>query len=311
MADYQARVGFWEALRGTCCGTEIFFRLRKNSTLRILFHLFFMALLCSAGILLGQLNRLLPEVRQLEQVFIAEFGSEFQLSAAGIVPEKAPERARALSLPFDGKLFYVPRGEAGVRLPSEQAEFLNYLAVWSPGYFVSAQHYEKDSWLVSILRPAEEGGAISMFSPEKHYLTNSGLVELLDSKLDNGYSWPVKETATQSFTALFGSLKIGMGILLFGMQLVGILALALFYTGLFAGMFRLTSSRRLQTLTFGEFWKIGVYAGFPVMLVASCFPAFDLPYLSYSTVFMIGLVVYWLVAVARVERAGVSGSQEG
>ena len=91
----------------------------------------------------------------------------------------------------------------------------------------------------------------------------------------------------------------------------GILALALFYTGLFAGMFRLTSSRRLQTLTFGEFWKIGVYAGFPVMLVASCFPAFDLPYLSYSTVFMIGLVVYWLVAVARVERAGVSGSQEG
>ncbi|WP_302813037.1 hypothetical protein, partial [Victivallis vadensis] len=200
---------------------------------------------------------------------------------------------------------------AGVRLPPEQAEFLNYLAVWSPGYFVSAQHYEKDSWLVSILRPAEEGGAISMFSPEKHYLTNSGLVELLDSKLDNGYSWPVKETATQSFAALFGSLKIGMGILLFGMQLVGILALALFYTGLFAGMFRLTSSRRLQTLTFGEFWKIGVYAGFPVMLVASCFPAFDLPYLSYSTVFMIGLVVYWLVAVARVERAGVSGSQEG
>ena len=52
-------------------------------------------------------------------------------------------------------------------------------------------------------------------------------------------------------------------------------------------------------------------ARFPVMLVASCFPAFDLPYLSYSTVFMIGLVVYWLVAVARVERAGVSGSQEG
>ena len=57
--------------------------------------------------------------------------------------------------------------------------------------------------------------------------------------------------------------------------------------------------------------EVTIYAGFPVMLVASCFPAFDLPYLSYSTVFMIGLVVYWLVAVARVERAGVSGSQEG
>ena len=104
---------------------------------------------------------MLPEVRQLEQVFIAEFGSEFQLSAAGIVPEKAPERARALSLPFDGKLFYVPRGEAGGRLPPEQAEFLNYLAVWSPGYFVSAQHYEKDSWLVSILRPLVSGGWVS------------------------------------------------------------------------------------------------------------------------------------------------------
>ncbi len=310
MTDHQTPVGFWEALRGTCCGTEIFFRLRRNSVCRILFHLFFMALLCSAGVLFGQLNRMLPEIRQLEQAVIAEFGSEFQLSSAGIMPVEAPERARMLTLPFDGRLFYVPRGGAGVRLSPEQAEFLNYLAVWSPGYFISAQHYEKDSWLVSILRPAKEGGAVSMFAPAQRHLSNAGLIELLGSRLDEGYPWPINETANRSFATLFKSLKVGTGILLYGMQLLGMLMLALFYTGVFAGMFRLTSARRLQTLTFGEFWKIGVYAGFPVMLVASCFPAFELPYLSYSTVFMIGLVVYWLIAVARVERAGIAGSQE-
>lgn len=41
------------------------------------------------------------------------------------------------------------------------------------------------------------------------------------------------------------------------------------------------------------------------MLFASCFPAFDLPFLRYGTVYMIGLVIYWLVAAGRIERAGM------
>ena len=32
-------VSFWGALRGTCCGTEIFSRLRYNSVWRTLWHL--------------------------------------------------------------------------------------------------------------------------------------------------------------------------------------------------------------------------------------------------------------------------------
>ena len=36
-------------------------------------------------------------------------------------------------------------------------------------------------------------------------------------------------------------------------------------------------------------------------------PALDLPFLSYGSVFMIGLVFYWLAVVGRIEREKQEG----
>ena len=51
-------VGFWSALRGTCCGTDIFFRVRYNSAWRTLWHLVLMTILVTAGIVWGEGRRL-------------------------------------------------------------------------------------------------------------------------------------------------------------------------------------------------------------------------------------------------------------
>ena len=79
---------------------------------------------------------------------------------------------------------------------------------------------------------------------------------------------------------------------------------------IFVGMFRLTSGRRYPlTLSFGEFWKIGLYAGFPAMLVATAFPALALPWFSFGSVFMAGLLIYWLYAAGRIERENKEKTQ--
>ena len=46
------------------------------------------------------------------------------------------------------------------------------------------------------------------------------------------------------------------------------------------------------------------------MLVASAFPALDLPLFSFSTVYMAGLLIYWLYTTAAIERES-AGKESG
>jgi hypothetical protein len=102
-------------------------------------------------------------------------------------------------------------------------------------------------------------------------------------------------------------LVTGLCIGLFVVNWLTVFLQPLLYTAIFVLVFRLTGGRQLRILSLSEFWRVGIYAGFPVMLFASCFPAFDLPFLRYDTVYMIGLVGYWLVVTGRIERANIEG----
>ena len=52
-------------------------------------------------------------------------------------------------------------------------------------------------------------------------------------------------------------------------------------------------------------WKCGIYASFPPMVIASLFPILELPFVTYETVFMIGLLIYWMAVTAKLERTPV------
>ena len=72
----------------------------------------------------------------------------------------------------------------------------------------------------------------------------------------------------------------------------------------FTLVFRFASMRQLRVLTIRELWKTGLYAGFPAMIIGSFFPALNLPLFSFSTVYMFGLVIYWILIISRIERSG-------
>ena len=298
-------VGFWSALRGTCCGTDIFFRVRYNSAWRTLWHLVLMTILVTAGIVWGEGRRLGKVVDETERLVVAEFGSEIRMTPEALVPLLRPEEARSIDLPGNGRLCYVPELEKGMRLEPDSIALLDFLVIWSPRFLGCAWQTEPGNWQFGQESPVpEEESAVPAAGTEPLFrrigltFRNFTTKELCDFLPE----LPV--------SSLFDAVSVSVAFLLSLGRFAGVLLLALFYTLIFAGVSRLSLGNRKTVLNFAQFWKVGVYAGFPVMLVAGCFPALDLPFFSYSTVFMIGLVIYWMIAATRLERSGSDFNEE-
>lgn len=300
------QTAFWSALIGTCCGSAVFQRLRYNRWWRVLLHLVLISLLCGAGITAGIYSRIRPQIQLLEERFNQEFGG-FELSKRGILPVKLPDTARVFALPLGGAIDYRPENVFGGGITEKEAQTLGFLFIWRPRLLITAVHLEEE-WMLLERTPMAEFGQIQI-------VPASDLPEVLARQQTVGTHGnselqlpPGEEriviSGTELMNVIRGNVLVSLLLLMFGMCLL----LALLYTAIFTGMFRLTGGFvRLRNLTGGEFWKIGIYAGFPGMLVASCFPALDLPFLSYGSVFTCGLVFYWLAVVGRIEREKQEG----
>lgn len=300
----SGQVGFFKALSGACCGTGIFFSLRGNSWGRTFFHLFLLSVLCAGGITAGQGTRMAREVRHYADVFFGSFGG-VRIGANGFRPERRPEMARSRPLAPAVRVFYFPAvPETGIVIPEQDLLLTDYGFVWTPKLLVTLTRIPADNrWQCSAI-------PLGWFSPAAAHL-------LTDAELP-GYLAALREPSRQiagfpdGTTMLTGRetvafAVVGLCIGLFLVNFAIVFLLPLLYTAIFVLVFRLTGGRQLRTLSLGEFWRVGIYSGFPVMLFAGCFPAFDLPLLRYDTVFMIGLVGYWLVVTGRIERAGTEG----
>ncbi|MBS1370453.1 MAG: hypothetical protein HPZ91_10910 [Lentisphaeria bacterium] len=291
------QVGFFRALWGCCCGTAIFDELRFNSWGRALLHLFLLSVLCAAAITFVQGMRLGPGIRAVADGFFDTFGG-VQTGKMSLIPLTDPDRARTFDFSPDGdRIFYFPSSPDGVHIPEKELLLIKFGVIWMPQKMVYLFHEPgSDSWWtvaqgrMGILK-------FGQYSTEelKHYL--AGLKVEGRSGVEGATADVTRAEGLRMLAVMFSL------VALLGNFLV-VFWVAILYTSLFSLVFRFTGGGRLQTLSFSEFWKIGIYAGFPVMVFAGCFPAFDLPLFQYSTVYMVGLMVYWLLIVGRIERAG-------
>ena len=290
----NSKVSFFSALAGSCSGIAVFHRLRFNSCLRTLSHMFLMGLFCALLITWGEVNHQKGLQQAAVKVFESVFGKKVLNSAAGLIPEKSPEKERFLLLPNEGRLWYLPSGK--MTAPLTELEKCNFLILWAPKGFATAVRSDSGKWLVNIASPGDDRVLLS----NRHNLSNGGLSDL---KLVSDKKWNLDAVESISAEQLGKTLSSIWTISLFMQNLGLTLLLPLLYSALFVGVFRFSSGGRYPVrLTYLEFWKIGIYAGFPAMLVASAFPALALPFFSFSTVYMAGLLIYWLYAAGRLER---------
>ena len=290
----SSKVSFLTALSGTCSGIAVFHRLRFQSWLRTVFHMFLMGAFCALLITWGEVHRQRPVFQAGVKIFESVFGTKILNTSRGLVPEKSPETERFLVLPNEGRLWYIPSGKLKVSVG--ELEKNSYLILWAPGGMATAVRSASGNWTANIVLPDNEK---VMFSTPKTLSSQ----ELLKLKLVSEKKWNFDNLETlsvENFAKTFQGIWIST---LFMQNLCLTLILPVLYTAIFVGMFRLTSNGRYPVrLSYSEFWKIGIYAGFPAMLVAAAFPALDLPLFSFSTVYMVGLLIYWLYSASRIER---------
>lgn len=284
------KTGFFTALRGVCCGTAVFPLLKRNSGARAVWHLALMALLCTLLVSLRMIGEIRREWTDCAGRFDAVFGSRIAFSAAsGIVPIREPERPRRMAIPRSGLLIYTANSPK-LELPAEALSASDYLIVWGARCFGVAMRLDERRWDVQILRPdrkivreqLEDAGVAGFFDRELARSAAPGRKRKFADEVDVG--------------VLFKMLSLASQVVWFLSEWLGIFLLGIVCTGFFAAISRLTGAARIRGLSGWEYWRIGVYAGFPGMLIGAAAEALELPFLHYGLVYSLALVVYWLPA---------------
>jgi len=301
----SAPTGFFRAFFGTCCGRTIFASLRHQSWGRTVLHLFIMSLI--AGTVVGGIQscRVNAGLQPLRIAFTETFGSELRFDRgksapfSALIPAENPEKPRELALPGRGRLYYTGTAR---QVPASLKDSLRFFVVWTPSSFFVVQS-EGEKYLIITQDAATAKMDQRSGSPadvERLFRDAPGSLPPNLGSMDT-------EKAEELFSS-FGSLVYFFLIL---WSVGRDFLLVWVYTGIFMLMYRLLNgpAGKLRTLTPGEMWKCGIYASFPPMVVASCFPALELPFLSFETVFMLGLLVYWMAVMARMEHDPVENEE--
>lgn len=292
------KTSFLTALYHVCLGTAIFGDLRQQSWGRTIFHLFLMSALIGFFVGLGMSIQFKEDSAPLVAKLQREFGSIVIVNHR-INPELRPDEGRQLMLGKGMLLNYLPAWKNIAISPSE-IETMEHIILWTPEEIASGMAIDKN-WFFNFFQFGSVGS---------YLLTDAvGLNQALNAvKIDQSPEIKNLELHKITFPDLFSLLQLIYLLSFWLLYGVGAFCLGLMYTALFTAIFMITGRDRLRTMTLYEFWKIGIYAGYPAMIVGMFFPALDLPFLSYSTVYMLGLVIYWMVAATRLE--GQNGSSE-
>ncbi len=305
-------IGFLKAFFGCCSGTAVFGRLKDHPWIRIVWHTILLSFLAAVIVTGFEMNRFVPQWQRQEQVFRSAFGDRISFSDDQVIPEKAPEKNRLLPLPQDTLLAYVGTGESGVELPRKELPLVQNLIVWSASDFASARQTAPGEWLFGkcILHDGKARSIGKM--TELH--TEELIRNVRNFRQKNWFSAPAQEEDGRITVTVrtLGRIAAWLtGATLFLLNFFDFLFSQWILTGIYAGVFAIFNAKRLRHLTLRQFWKCGLYAGFPALAVGACWPALELPFLDFRLVYMVGLVFYWMAVIGRMERSADSQDHNG
>ena len=290
--------GFFKALIGTCSGRAVFASLRTQPWGKTVLHLFIMSLI--TGVIVGgaRAYRVNNGAAALKIAFTETFGRELRIDRSksapfsALIPAENPEKPREMALPGRGRLYYTGTAR---QAPDSLKDDHPFLIVWTPCSLYLVQN-EGGKYLIAT----QNAVTLKM---DRRSASRSDVEQLFR---DAPGALPANFNAmdTEKTEALFDAFGSLTGVFLMLWSVGRNFILVWIYTGIFMLMYRVLNgpAGKLHRLTPGEMWKCGIYASFPPMAVASFFPVLELPLLSFETVFMLGLLIYWMAVMAWIER---------
>lgn len=280
------KVRFFEALKGTCCGMDIFARLRYHSILRSLWHLFLISGLCSLLIAVVGKKNIESEIDP-QMAILNEYTGGFVNKKDGIFPKKNAEKSFDFLLDDKIKVVYTP-----VFKDIDFREILPNGVTWfwvPQGVFSVVKFNDKVDGNVMFF---DFASLKKMQSPNVSVFENN-------KALDNYMKKAIASVEPCDYTELpiidsedikFGYLSmqfLSYWVQYFWQLLITSLIFAIFYA--------ITGVGRINSMNFKAFFAVSIYAGFPAMLISVFFESFKLPFVSYHTVFSFGWLIYLLI----------------
>ena len=292
------KINFLTAVSSVCVSREMFKNLKNQGIWRAVLHLVFLAFLCSCFILLAGHDYLLKRIEKPLDNFESAVGSII-IEQGAIFPEKDRDRPYEITLDENMKLIYAPN--LGVINPN-WIEKKGITILWVPRM-----------WSV-VLKNAE-------YSPFQIFtgFPNSTIQEKSEAKdMDELMAYlhkrgsvadkNIKKADPRTFT--FDRLDIERTYLgCYFFYFWGEFCVqTLFITVMFSIFYRYLGARGFSKLKFREIFVSGLYTAIPPMLIAALFPALDLPFFDFTTIFLIAFCVYFICVLNFLERAAHENS---
>jgi len=283
-------MNFFSTLFGVCAGTGTFPELAKRSLWRATWHFLLMSALCALIIAAGRQSYVTDLVNKAYGQLTAVYGELKDSGRGGIEVEKnnrQPSSVR-LALPQPITFCYMP--STPDQLPGDFDEGAGSGFVASPTHLVM---WSKAPVNRAFLLPS--GTLPGKYLPFSRAAVEKLLTEQVASEVQP------EQSGVSELLAMLKSPAKPVFIMLFLSQLLMVLTLSVPVVALFSLVFGWFGAQRSGNLvTLREAFVIDIYAGFPAMLVASAFPAFDIRFLDFNLVYSLGLVIYAMIAVNRV-----------
>jgi hypothetical protein len=295
---------FFPILASTCGGTEGFTMLAKNArAAKAMLHLGALTFFASLLIVSCGWFRLDSKVDRII-TFLQERLGGIEIVKSGIRPVNEPEKAKYYLVTPDLEFNYTPKAKVTAK-DLGQSNNVNKGIIWSPGIVAMWLRSGKDQYTYMPFIWAPSKIAFPEIMNKKDLaakLTRIGLPEgpfNMNLKKNQKSKIDIFKLPVVFYTS--GFLYVG--------HYISILFQTLFFALIFSFIFGFTGRRNLRDMPWNRLFAIVIYASFPAIIVASFFPALDLP-IDYQTVFLFCYVCYLMVALMRVERA-IDAETEG
>ena len=293
---------FFTALIGTCKGTKIFLNLLSQSLGRTLWHLFILALACSFFVTLCTYPSRREEINetfsQLKEVF-----GEVQIGKKGIVSKKINETRSFPALDNQVRITYLPNIDKG-KLPEIDADDVRAGFLWTPTMLTSWYKTGADNFMLF---------PFAYYSDRQLYFENlprSAVLNYIKNNTSTKYEL-ITPYSDISWTALNDYCIKQFSSMIFMGQLTSILFQTLFFVMMFSFILNLSGrGTGAPVLKYKTRFIIGIYASFPPLLVATMFPAFELPFISFGSVYVICFSVYLIVVYTHLQLHLNAGEQD-
>jgi len=267
---------------GICCGTEIFFKLSKNSLKRVLFDIFVLTFILSILTTIIQTYSLSKDIKFVENRLKNVFG-RIIIDNASIYPEKNSEESITVSF-NNFNLYYNPTID-NISSDILSDKSIRGGLIWRPKNILFWSRYYKDEVVIV-------NNILSQEHQELSYVKASKFSTYFKSIKDEGF-----EEIQKNFPSIlpfeFSAFIFFAIIIFFIYAVISTLLIVFLYTfilGVFSYIF--TSSKIISLKKCKEFFVLNLYIGVPGMIIATLFESFNLPFFDYSTIYFIALLIY-------------------